>query len=161
MHVLLHVTITLSVMLHACNKHGKCPKSLHVQHILDMHVTWPHVVTSKVHVTCMLHAQLYFVRYAACGFVPACLVFVPIHTWPWCYLHIIIRSLWLHDLDSCARVYHTYRGILWGWYSCSKHACRCMFLLVSLFRCIKLWTLPVAHAANLKYNLTRGHWARS
>jgi len=32
---------------------------MRVQHILDMHVTWPHVVTSKVHVTCMLHAQLF------------------------------------------------------------------------------------------------------
>jgi len=28
-----------------------------VTHILDMHVTWPHVVTSNVHVTCMLQAQ--------------------------------------------------------------------------------------------------------
>ena len=64
-HVLSHVTSMLSVMLHACNMHGKRPKSLHVtcnmhvQHIQDMHVTWPHVVTSKVHVTCMLHAQLF------------------------------------------------------------------------------------------------------
>jgi len=53
----------LSVMLHAYNMHEKRPKSLHVtcnmcvQHILDMHVTWLHVVTSKVHVACMLHAQ--------------------------------------------------------------------------------------------------------
>jgi len=50
-------------MLHAYNMHEKRPKSLHVtcnmcvQHILDMHVTWLHVVTSKVHVACMLHAQ--------------------------------------------------------------------------------------------------------
>ena len=65
MHVLLHVTSILGVMLHdvTCIENVSNPCRLQaacMYNVLpDMHVTWLHVVTSKVYATCMQHAQLF------------------------------------------------------------------------------------------------------